>query len=738
MISAAIKIKSSPLANFNIPNWENIETTIIYPSNSTQNITNNPPNIHDIIIDTLGNVWSINSLVKQGSTLNYTMNLLLKSDIPSVDIAPNFGDTKAGIITPNSSNEVAPYWDSSFVDINVLKISAQYNNSLSPTNNLSAIKTVDGAGSGLDSDTIDGLDSTAFSLVGHTHLNVTNTIAGFMSSSDKIKLDAITGTNTGDQTFTLLGDATGSGTNNISVTLATITDAGTGTFKKITTNTKGLVTGTAAVVQADIIGLIGASSITNTMLANSAVANLAGTNTGDETTSSIKTKLGIVTLSGSNTGDQTNITGNAATATSLQTTRTINGISFDGSANITINAVDSTPRIASSLIGAANGVAPLDATSKILSSYLPSYVDVILEFTSLANFPVIGIATTIYVALDTNKSYRWSGSTYVFMTSGAVDSVAGRTGAIVLTKNDVGLNNVNNVAQLADTQTLAITGDITATPTALSTGSIATTLAASGVTAGTYNNSSSAITPFVVDAKGRITSTSAAVTITPAWSSITSKPTTLIGYGITDAAPLTNPVFTGTVSGITKTMVGLGNVDNTSDISKPVSTAQATANSIVQSTAASDATTKANAAQAAAIAASAPLTHVHSAVTTTVNGFMIAADKVKLDAFTFRNTSITSNNLTTTLDDFLMSSYRSAEYTVQISQGGNYIIVKLLVIHNGTTVFINEYGSTNTSLSIGTLDAIISSGSILLQLSNFGNATTSTIDVKLSRIVLAL
>ena len=207
---------------------------------------------------------------------------------------------------------------------------------------------------------------------------------------------------------------------------------------------------------------------------------------------------------------------------------------------------------------------------------------------------------------------------------------------------------------------------------------------------------------------------------------------------IAGKANLASPTFTGTVSGITKTMVGLSNVENTSDISKPVSTAQATANSIVQSTAASDATTKANAAQAAAIAASAPLTHVHSTVTTTVNGFMIAADKVKLDAFTFRNTSITSNNLTATLDDFLMSSYRSAEYTVQISQGGNYIIVKLLVIHNGTTVFVNEYGSTNTSLSIGSLDAIISSGSILLQLSNFGNATTSTIDVKLSRIVLAL
>lgn len=42
-------------------------------------------------------------------------------------------------------------------------------------------------------------------------------------------------------------------------------------------------------------------------------------------------------------------------------------------------------------------------------------------------------------------------------------------------------------------------------------------------------------------------------------------------------APLASPTFTGTVSGITKAMVGLGNVDNTSDANKPVSTAQQTA-----------------------------------------------------------------------------------------------------------------------------------------------------------------
>jgi hypothetical protein len=42
-------------------------------------------------------------------------------------------------------------------------------------------------------------------------------------------------------------------------------------------------------------------------------------------------------------------------------------------------------------------------------------------------------------------------------------------------------------------------------------------------------------------------------------------------------APIANPTFTGTVGGISKSMVGLGNVDNTTDANKPVSTATQTA-----------------------------------------------------------------------------------------------------------------------------------------------------------------
>jgi hypothetical protein len=57
-----------------------------------------------------------------------------------------------------------------------------------------------------------------------------------------------------------------------------------------------------------------------------------------------------------------------------------------------------------------------------------------------------------------------------------------------------------------------------------------------------------------------------------------SKPVSTATQTALDAkAPIASPTFTGTVGGITKTMVGLSNVDNTSDVNKPVSTATQTA-----------------------------------------------------------------------------------------------------------------------------------------------------------------
>jgi hypothetical protein len=146
-------------------------------------------------------------------------------------------------------------------------------------------------------------------------------------------------------------------------------------------------------------------------------------------------------------------------ATKLATARTINGVSFDGTANITIT--DSTKE-ATANKNQINGYAGLDSSGLVLASLLPSYVDDVLEYTNLAGFPATGETGKIYVDKATSKIYRWSGTVYVeispspgstdsvteggtnlyFTTARAaaaapVQSVAGRTGNVTLTFSDI-------------------------------------------------------------------------------------------------------------------------------------------------------------------------------------------------------------------------------------------------------------------------------------------------------------
>lgn len=222
------------------------------------------------------------------------------------------------------------------------------------------------------------------------------------------------------------------------------------------------------------------------------------------------------------------LTATASAAQKLFTARTINGVSFDGSADITINAVDSTARIASSEKGVAGGVATLGADGKVPAAQLPSFVDDVLEYENQAGFPATGVTSIIYVALDTNKIYRWSGSAYIEIS--------------------VGSGTVDAAIKLSNARTIGMTGDVTWTSAAFDGSSNVTgaaTLANSGVTAGTYN-SATQIAPLTIDAKGRVTYVGSAVTIAPSFSSISDKPTTLVGYGITDALNSASTIDGGT------------------------------------------------------------------------------------------------------------------------------------------------------------------------------------------------
>jgi hypothetical protein len=125
--------------------------------------------------------------------------------------------------------------------------------------------------------------------------------------------------------------------------------------------------------------------------------------------------------------------------------------------------------------GAANGYAPLGADSKLAAIYLPSYVDDVLEFAALAALPASGEGGKIYVALDTNRIYRWSGSTYIEVdpSPGSTDAVPEGssnmyfTGARVLSTVLAGFSAATNAVVNAGDSVLSACGKLQAQISAL-------------------------------------------------------------------------------------------------------------------------------------------------------------------------------------------------------------------------------------------------------------------------------
>jgi hypothetical protein len=126
----------------------------------------------------------------------------------------------------------------------------------------------------------------------------------------------------------------------------------------------------------------------------------------------------------------------------VKQTTTINGKGL--SDDITLDA-DDVYAIPTSAKGAASGVCPLDANSKVASQYLPSYVDDVVEAYArsgqtalsqswLATGSATGTVITpeagkIYILMAdsgdyaANTQFRWSGTTYVKMADGGVSSI---------------------------------------------------------------------------------------------------------------------------------------------------------------------------------------------------------------------------------------------------------------------------------------------------------------------------
>lgn len=199
-------------------------------------------------------------------------------------------------------------------------------------------------------------------------------------------------------------------------------------------------------------------------------------------------------------------------------------------ANIGLGNLTNDAQVKRSEMAVANGVATLGEDGKIPSSQLPSYVDDVLEYENKVAFPATGESGKIYVAKDTNLTYRWGGSAYIEISAslalGETSSTAyaGDKGKALDTRISTAEGNISTNAEeitsletrttklengttpagkatkLATARKITLTGDANGNTTfdGSADESITVTLANTGVTAGTYS-------AVAVDSKGRVT-----------------------------------------------------------------------------------------------------------------------------------------------------------------------------------------------------------------------------------------
>jgi len=228
-------------------------------------------------------------------------------------------------------------------------------------------------------------------------------------------------------------------------------------------------------------------------------------------------------------------------------------------------------------------------------------------------------------------------------------------------------------------------------------------------------------------------------------------------------APIASPTFTGTVSGITATMVGLGSVDNTSDAAKPISTATQTAldariaKSLVDAKGDLIVASADNTVARLGVGTNGYLLTANSAAT---NGVEWAAAPVSLPSqtgnsgkyLTTDGTSATwgtlvvpittgtvtvNQNTAQDVDTTALSAFTSIEYMVSIKQGSKTRTSKVILQTDGTSVDMTEFAITETG---GTLAGVVvsattasSNGKLQVTVTD---ALSTNATVKFSKIAL--
>lgn len=96
------------------------------------------------------------------------------------------------------------------------------------------------------------------------------------------------------------------------------------------------------------------------------------------------------------------------------------------------------------------------------------------------------------------------------------------------------------------------------------------------------------------------------------------------------------------------------------------------------------------------------------------------------------NSQTTSTTANTIVDSFAKAVYRSAKYYIQITSGSDYHITEALLLHDGSQVYVTEYGTVYSNTSLGNVSANINSSNVNLLVA----PTNSSSVVKTKRITL--
>ena len=103
----------------------------------------------------------------------------------------------------------------------------------------------------------------------------------------------------------------------------------------------------------------------------------------------------------------------------------------------------------------------------------------------------------------------------------------------------------------------------------------------------------------------------------------------------------------------------------------------------------------------------------------------ITSTTLSVEDFYSSRTAVSVGSANTTIDTFAASTYRSAKYTIKVSDNTGYQALEVLLVHDGTTSLITVYGSLSTTgADLITLSTVVSGSNILLRATPTNSSTS--------------